>query len=289
MAEWHAHGKARKLWAWDASLWTGRDEGQWLGWLGVTNDQLAHVERLTAIKEAARTAGFSYVLLLGMGGSSLGPEVIKTTFGAISGFPEFFVLDSTDPAQVRSFEKKVDLKNTLFIVSSKSGSTLEPNVFKEYFFDHVERLIGPKEAGPHFLAITDPGSKMQQVAERDGFRRVFNEAHERVLQEVRLRVRDLRRVATCLEFGPRFLHSTGQAYKGGPNTGVFLQITCDDAVDLPVPGRRYTFGVVKAAQARGDFDVLVQRNRRALRVHFGTDVAAGLRRLRMSILTAPGS
>jgi transaldolase/glucose-6-phosphate isomerase len=173
LAEWHAHGKARKLWARDASLWTGRDEGQWLGWLGLTNDQLAHIERLTAIKEAARTAGFSYVLLLGMGGSSLGPEVIKTTFGAISGFPELFVLDSTDPAQVRSFEKKVDLKNTLFIVSSKSGSTLEPNVFKEYFFDHLERLIGPKQAGRHFLAITDPGSRMQQVAERDGFRRVF--------------------------------------------------------------------------------------------------------------------
>ena len=101
----------------------------------------------------------------------------------------------------------------------------------------------------------------------------MNEAHERVLQEIRHAVRDVRRVATCLEFGPRFLHSTGQAYKGGPNTGVFLQITCDDAVDLPVPGRKYTFGVVKAAQARGDFDVLMERDRRALRVHLGADVA----------------
>ena len=106
----------------------------------------------------------------------------------------------------------------------------------------------------------------------------MNEAHERVLQEIRQAVRDVRRVATCLEFGPRFLHSTGQAYKGGPNTGVFLQITCDDAVDLPVPGRKYTFGVVKAAQARGDFDVLVERDRRALRAHLGADVAAGLAR-----------
>ena len=465
------------------------------------------------------------------------------------------MLDSTDPAQVKAIENKVDLKNTLFIVSSKSGSTLEPNVFKQYFFDLVERLVGPKEAGRRFIAITDPGSKLQQVAERDGFRRVFlgwpsiggrysvlsdfglvpaaimgvdvakfldrteemvcacmpsvpvadnpglvlgtilgiaaqefgrdkltivtspgisglgawleqlvakstgkvgkglipidrealggpdvygadrlfvylrlstapdgaqdaavhelegaghpvvriavddpydlgeeffrwefatavagsilgihpfdqpdveaskiatrkltdayersgalpseipiftgqgvelftdeknaavlasgvngtpslagylrahlnrlkegdyfallafiemNEAHERVLQEIREGVRDIKRVATCLEFGPRFLHSTGQAYKGGPNTGVFLQITCDDEIDLPVPGRKYTFGVVKAAQARGDFDVLVQRNRRALRAHLGPDVAAGLGTLRAALLRALG-
>ena len=84
-------------------------------------------------------------------------------------------------------------------------------------------------------------------------------------------------MATCLGFGPRFLHSTGQAYKGGPNSGVFLQVTCDDAQDLPVPGYKYTFGVVKAAQARGDFQVLAERGRRALRVHLGPDVAAGLR------------
>jgi transaldolase/glucose-6-phosphate isomerase len=116
----------------------------------------------------------------------------------------------------------------------------------------------------------------------------MNEAHERALQEIRQAVRDVRRVATCLEFGPRFLHSTGQAYKGGPNTGVFLQITCDDAVDLPVPGRQYTFGVIKAAQARGDFDVLVERDRRVLRVHLGADVAAGLSTLRSAILTALG-
>jgi transaldolase / glucose-6-phosphate isomerase len=114
----------------------------------------------------------------------------------------------------------------------------------------------------------------------------MSQAHERVLQEIRQGIRDRKRVATCLEFGPRFLHSTGQAYKGGPNTGVFLQITCDDAVDLPVPGRKYTFGVVKAAQARGDFDVLVQRDRRALRVHLEDDLATGLSTLRADLLTA---
>jgi transaldolase / glucose-6-phosphate isomerase len=107
----------------------------------------------------------------------------------------------------------------------------------------------------------------------------MNAAHEGALQGMRLRVRDLKRVATCLGFGPRFLHSTGQAYKGGPNTGVFLQITADDAQDLPVPGQKYTFGVVKAAQARGDLEVLVERGRRVLRVHLGANVAVGLAKL----------
>src|SRR2546425_11195489 len=97
----------------------------------------------------------------------------------------------------------------------------------------------------------------------------MNDDHETSLQSMRRAVRDKKRVATCLGFGPRFLHSTGQAYKGGPNSGVFLQMTCDDAQDLPVPGRKITFGVVKAAQARGDFEVLARRNRRALSVHLG--------------------
>ena len=546
LAEWQAEGSVRRLWARDASLWTGRDEGQWLGWLGITNGQLAHIGRLTRIADAVRSERVTHVLLLGMGGSSLCPEVMNTTFGRISGFPELHVLDSTDPAQVKAVADRVDLRHTLFIVSSKSGSTLEPNIFKQYFFDEVERLVGSKEAGRRFVTITDPGSKMQDVAERDGFRRVFfgwpsiggrysalsdfglvpaaimgvdvakfldrtdemvcacmpsvpvgenpgallgtilgvaasefgrdkltliaspgisglgawleqlvaestgknglglipidrealatpgvygrdrifvyvklasepdaeqlrsvealeragqpvvritlddvydlgeeffrweiatavagsvlgvnpfdqpdveaskaatrrltaeyeksgalptelpiltadgiavftdgkmtnsqptleafleahlnrigegdyfallayiemTEGHERRLQAMRHTVRDAKRVATCLQFGPRFLHSTGQAYKGGPNTGVFLQITCDDASDLPVPGQRFTFGVVKAAQARGDFEVLVGRGRRALRVHLGADVAAGLDRLQAALHAA---
>jgi transaldolase/glucose-6-phosphate isomerase len=107
----------------------------------------------------------------------------------------------------------------------------------------------------------------------------MNAEHESLLQSLRMTVRDHKHVATCLGFGPRFLHSTGQAYKGGPNSGVFLQITCDDAQDLPVPGQKYTFGVVKVAQARGDFQVLADRKRRALRVHIGSDVKAGLTKL----------
>src|SRR5882724_1211725 len=104
----------------------------------------------------------------------------------------------------------------------------------------------------------------------------MNAANEKSLQTIRHAVRDKKKVATVLGFGPRFLHSTGQAYKGGPNSGVFLQITCDDAKDLPVPEQKYTFGVVKAAQARGDFQVLAERGRRALRVHLGKDLASGL-------------
>jgi len=114
----------------------------------------------------------------------------------------------------------------------------------------------------------------------------MNDPHERKLQWVRHMVRDSKRVATCLGFGPRFLHSTGQAYKGGPNTGVFLQITCDDAADLPVPGQKYTFGIVKAAQARGDFEVLAERGRRTLRMHLSADVNRGLAILEFAIRAA---
>jgi len=111
----------------------------------------------------------------------------------------------------------------------------------------------------------------------------MNSQNDAVLQAIRHSVRDQKKVATVLGFGPRFLHSTGQAYKGGPNTGVFLQITCDNAVDLPVPDQKYTFGVVKAAQARGDFTVLAERGRRALRVHLGKDVKAGLATLQAAL------
>ncbi len=114
----------------------------------------------------------------------------------------------------------------------------------------------------------------------------MNDAHEQSLQAIRPMVRDAKKVATCLGFGPRFLHSTGQAYKGGPNSGVLLQVTCDDAVDFPVPDQKYTFGIVKAAQARGDFEVLAERGRRALRVHLGKDVRAGLGKLDAAIREA---
>jgi glucose-6-phosphate isomerase len=120
-----------------------------------------------------QTRGFEHILLLGMGGSSLCPEVLRMTFGRLSHRPELHVLDSTDPAQVKAFEHKIDIPKTLFIVSSKSGSTLEPNIFKQYFFERTKQVIGADKVGSHFVAITDPGSKMQQVAEGDHFLHAF--------------------------------------------------------------------------------------------------------------------
>ena len=543
--DWRANGKVRRLWQRDASLWTNTDESKWLGWLDITEKQLEKKDQFHRLSEEIRKEKFSDILLLGMGGSSLCPEVLEKTFGRISGFPEMHVLDSTDPAQVKSFEKKLDLANSLFIVSSKSGTTLEPNIFKQYFFERVKQTIGAEKAGSRFIAVTDPGSKLEKEAETDKFRYIFhgdptiggrysalsnfgivpaaamgldvpkfldraeemvqacaasvpveknpgvmlgivlgtaakagrdkltivaspaiydlgawleqliaestgkqgkgiipvdrerltapeiygndrifaylrfeatpdadqdakiaaiekaghpvvrisvndtydlgqeffrweiatavagsilginafnqpdveaskietrkltseyektgslpsekpifeqsgiklftdsknagalgsknslgeylrahlrriqagdyfavlgyiemNDEHESQLEEIRYAVRDGKRVATCLGFGPRFLHSTGQAYKGGPNTGVFLQITCDAAVDVPVPGAKYTFGIVKAAQSRGDFQVLADRGRRVLRVHLGKDVKAGLSALKTAV------
>jgi transaldolase/glucose-6-phosphate isomerase len=114
----------------------------------------------------------------------------------------------------------------------------------------------------------------------------MNEAHEKELQALRHAVRDARKVATTLGYGPRFLHSTGQLHKGGPNSGVFLQITSDDSEDLPIPGEKFSFGILKQAQAQGDFKVLADRGRRILRVHLGKDVPAGLAKLRDVIKAA---
>jgi transaldolase / glucose-6-phosphate isomerase len=553
LREWDAEGGTRRLWAGDASLWTGGGEADWIGWIGIVQAQLGNLKPLQDLRDEVKQEGFTHVLLLGMGGSSLCPEVWKETFGTVPGWPELLVLDSTDPAQVQAAARSVDLARTLFVVSSKSGSTLEPNIFKAYFFDLAGRAVRG-EPGQRFVAVTDPGSSLEKEAARDRFRHVYpgvpsvggrysalsnfgmvpaaamgldlerlldeaermlaacapgvpaaenpgltlgtvlgvlaskgidkltivaspgvldlgawleqlvaestgkqgkgiipvdrervagpdvygsdrlfvylrldespdaaqdaavdgleqagwpvvririptrydlaeeflrwevataiagsilginpfdqpdveaskiatraltseyektgrlpaespffegegvalfaDEAnaaalkkaagapslpaylkahlgrlsagdyfallayvpmtaeHQGALQSARHRVRDARRVATCLGFGPRFLHSTGQAYKGGPNTGVFLQITCDDASDVPVPGQKYTFGAVKAAQARGDFQVLSERQRRALRVHLGPDVASALRALDAAIQKALAS
>ncbi len=551
LAAWDEQGGTRRLFAGDASLWTGADEASWLGWTSIVDHQLDDVSALRSLQDDVRKLDSSHALLLGMGGSSLCPEVLKETFGKIAGFPELLVLDSTDPAQIRAIEEKIDVRKTLFIVSSKSGSTLEPSIFKAYFLDKAKAALGA-DAVKRFIAVTDPGSNLQKEAEQDGFRAIYagvkaiggrysalsnfgmvpaaamglnvrqllheaermvyacapgvpaeqnpglvlgtilgiaanrgidkltiatspalhalgawleqlvaestgkdgkaiipvdreslaepeaygddrlfaylrletapnaaqdaaltaleragkpvvriavattldigqeffrwqvataiagalmklnpfnqpdveasklatkaltneyektgtlprespffeaggvklfadeknaaalkaaggaspsleaylkahllrlgkgdyfvllayvpmNHANQRPLQSARHRIRDAKRVATCLGFGPRFLHSTGQAYKGGANNGVVLQVTCDDANDLPVPGRKYTFGIVKAAQARGDFSVLSERGRRALRVHLGPDVTNGLKTLDAAVAKA---
>ena len=546
VADWTAKGNVARFWNRDKGLWTSADgntaEDKWMGWLDIVEQQAAQADRFREISARVQAGGFRNVVLLGMGGSSLCPEVLSVTFGHQAGFPALHILDSTDPAEVKGIELLADPadKSTLFIVSSKSGSTLEPNIFKQYFFERSGR------DGSRFIAITDPGSKMQQVAEADKFSqicyglpsiggrfsalsdfgmvpgavmgldiphllaragemvsacrepdaannpgvslglslgtlarqghdkvtlvtspaiydlgawleqliaestgklgralipvdrehvgepgvygkdRVFvyirfapmpdplqdtavaaleaaghpvirltihdkydlgaeffrwevavavagsiieinpfdqpdveaskigtrkltdayestgklppetpileagglkfftddaNAAklsgktaaeilrshlsrigvgdyfallgyinmtvdHEETLGEMRHAVRDAKKVATCLGFGPRFLHSTGQAYKGGPNSGVFLQVTCDDAKDLAIPEQTFTFGVVKAAQARGDFGVLAERGRRALRVHLPADVESGLATLGAAIRAA---
>src|SRR5579863_7201240 len=171
--DWQSADKVRKLWQRDASLWTKDDEASWLGWLDITEEQIAHVGDLRKLAEEAKAGGFSDILLLGMGGSSLCPEVFAKTFGRIAGSPQLHVLDSTDPAQIKAFDSQINPAKTLFVVSSKSGSTLEPNIFKQYFFERTKQTVGADKAGNHFIAITDPGSKMEQVAKADGFRHVF--------------------------------------------------------------------------------------------------------------------
>ena len=542
MEVWRAGGRIRRFWKGDTSLWAGTDENKWLGWLNIVEQEQADVDRLIAFAKDVKQRGFTDLVLLGMGGSSLGPEVFGETFGLQPGWPRFHMLDSTDPAQVKAIEQAVDIGRTLFIVSSKSGSTLEPNIFLDYFLDRVCAVQGKDKAGEHFVAVTDPGSSLERRAKQLGFAHIFygvasiggrysvlskfglvpaaamgldvkrlldtvqpmqracgadvppaenpgvqlgiamgvaatrfgrdkvtiitspgiadlgawleqllaestgkqghglipladeplttpkhysrdrffaylelegqhvpsqrqamaaleragypvvrisvkdiwhigqeffrweiatavagaiigidpfnqpdveaskdktraltddyekshslpkqepvfrenglalyadprnaaelgrhntlvgylkshfgrvhagaksgdyvallayierNEAHTQALTAMRTCIRDKTRAATCLGFGPRFQHSTGQAYKGGPNSGVFLQVTCDDLADIDVPGHSYSFGVVKAAQASGDLEVLVERGRRALRVHL-KDVDAGL-------------
>jgi len=550
---WRRDGLIRKLWASDASLWTGTDEAGWTGWLNIVEQALAEVPALTAFAAEVKSGGFTDVVLLGMGGSSLGPEVLAETFGAAArpsaaGAPKFHMLDSTDPAQIKTLENAITLPTTLFIVSSKSGSTLEPNIYLAYFLDLAKKALGPEQAVRHFVAVTDPGSSLDTHASKQGFLHVFhgvksiggrysvlsnfglvpaaamgidveaflnttqrmvrscaedvppaenpgvqlgvalgvaaksfgrdkvtliaspgigdvgawleqllaestgkqghglvpvdreplgppsvygadrffayleleaaadagqraavaalqaaghpvatilvkdighvgaefyrweiatavagaiigidpfnqpdveaskiktraltdeyerdgslpaetpifrangialyadarnadalgrqndldgylksyfaqvhpgdyvallayverNETHTDILTRLRTAIRDRTHAATCVGFGPRFLHSTGQAYKGGPNSGVFLQITCDDAHDLAVPDHTFSFGVVKAAQARGDLGVLEERGRRALRVHL-KDVKAGLPELAHAVEAA---
>ena len=549
MGEWLARENVGRLWAQDASLWTGSDEGDWLGWLNVVSIQLENLESLYRISEEVRREGFTHALLLGMGGSSLCAEVLASTFGAIESYPEFRVLDSTDPAQVRAVENAVDLARTVIIVSSKSGTTLESSILYEYFFDRLSQVTSPTDAALRTIAITDPGSPLEALSRQRGVGHVFlapadvggrfsalsefgmvpaavmgldlarllgraqemvaacgpevgpgrnpgvslgivlgclaragrdkmtilaprtlaamgawldqlvaestgkdgrgivpvdmepvgpvdaygsdrffvslsqassanedykqhldalreaghpvitieladahdigqeffrwematavagsligvnpflqpdvetsksatrrmmsefeksgalagpncayeaeglqlfagkalfsqlqgrvpvpslgaymgaffsyldsgaylgiqaylemNSFHESLLQRLREVVRDQTGAATSLGFGPRFLHSTGQMHKGGPQNGVFLQITCADAEDIPVPGKVYSFGVVKAAQAAGDMEVLASRGRPILRVHIGPDVRGGLEALNQAVI-----
>src|SRR5712672_3142339 len=172
--EWRASGKIRRLWQHDKTIWTGTDEDKWLGWLDSVSAEKSKLAEYRDFAAWVKQQGFTDAVVLGMGGSSLGPEVVAETFGQQPGFPKLHVLDSTDPAQVRAMGDAVKLAKTLFIVSSKSGGTTEPNVMKDYFFARVAETIGTEKAGHHFIAVTDPGSSLEKVATKQGFARIFH-------------------------------------------------------------------------------------------------------------------
>ena len=150
LEDWKKNNKVARLWQKDASLEQHRRKQ--LARLAIHLRRAAGEYRnAEAVAAEVKTAKLKHVLLLGMGGSSLCPEVLRMTFGKVAGFPELYVLDSTDPAQIKAIEKKLDLKRTLCIVSSKSGSTLEPNIFKQYFFERVKKAVGDKLVGSRLL------------------------------------------------------------------------------------------------------------------------------------------
>ncbi len=158
----------------DVTLWPGnREESrQRLGWLRAPQTMTPFSQPLQSFAETCRQEGFSDVVLLGMGGSSLGAEVVNQVIGRARGFPRLHVLDSTVPAVIDAVTREIDLKHSLFIVASKSGSTLEPTALYEYYFHEIQQVEGQR-MGAHFVAITDPGSSLEQTALQRSFRKVF--------------------------------------------------------------------------------------------------------------------
>ena len=173
-SDWTAGGHVGRLWSRDAALWTGGDESRWLGWLDIAGTQLEHLGPLQTLQQDMTHGPFDHAVLLGMGGSSLCPDVLRQSFGRVAGAPDLRVLDSTDPAQVRSVEQRIDLRRTLFIVSSKSGTTLEPTLLYRYFRHRVQSVMGEDKAGAQFIAVTDPGSQLEQDAVAGEFRQVYH-------------------------------------------------------------------------------------------------------------------
>ena len=173
-SDWTAGGHVGRLWSRDAALWTGGDESRWLGWLDIAGTQLEHLGPLQTLQQDIAHGPFDHAVLLGMGGSSLCPDVLRQSFGRVAGAPDLRVLDSTDPEQVRSVEQRIDLRRTLFIVSSKSGTTLEPTLLYRYFRHRVQSVTGGDKAGAQFIAVTDPGSQLEQDAVAGEFRQVYH-------------------------------------------------------------------------------------------------------------------
>lgn len=170
---WDSAGSTARLWKQDASLWTNTDESKWLGWLDIVDQQLAAVSRFKALAAEIAEDGFAHLVLSGIGGSSLCPEVFSSVFGKQTNAPQLLVLDSTDPAQILALRAKIDPARTLFCVSSKSGTTLEPNIYMQYFYEEAQKVVGDR-AGHHFIAVTDPGSKLEAMGQTLGFRRLYH-------------------------------------------------------------------------------------------------------------------
>ncbi len=164
-----------RVWRKDHTVWkpNSTEITNRLGWLDVTNAMRGQLAALKSFAAEVRDAGYRHVVLLGMGGSSLGPEVLRATFGSADGYPELIVLDSTVPAWAQSVTDAIDPARTLFLVSSKSGTTIEPNTFYKHFRALVEKVVGKERAGQSFVAITDPGTRLELMAREQGFRRVF--------------------------------------------------------------------------------------------------------------------
>jgi transaldolase/glucose-6-phosphate isomerase len=170
--EWREVDGTRRLWERDASLWTGSDEDQWLGWLEAPETARSHLDRYAEIAADSRRAGFAHVLVLGMGGSSLAPAVQGEAFGALAGFPRLHVLDSIHPAAIAATTAELELERTLLVVASKSGSTLEPSLLFAHFEALLRAKLGRAAVGSRCLAITDPESKLEAMARERGFRRI---------------------------------------------------------------------------------------------------------------------
>src|SRR5687767_2964498 len=167
---------ARRIWNKDASLWKSDEDNakvirNSLGWLTVADQMLGVADELVEFAETIRARGFQHVMVCGMGGSSLCPEVLARTFGQQQGFPELLVLDSTDPDVIAAFAERIDIERCLFIIASKSGSTTEPNVFYKFWYEQLSQRS--ENPGDNFIAITDPGSPLVETAAELKFQRTF--------------------------------------------------------------------------------------------------------------------
>jgi transaldolase/glucose-6-phosphate isomerase len=175
LADMAAQRIVERIWARDHTVWKPVDVeiSNRLGWLRIAGEMVHHVERLTAFVRQLQGEGYMQAVLLGMGGSSLAPELFRKTFGVRPGFLDLAVLDSTDPGAVLSVAEGLDLHRTLFIVSTKSGGTVETLSFFKYFYNRVADAVGTEHAGAHFVAVTDPGASLADLAARYHFRETF--------------------------------------------------------------------------------------------------------------------